>query len=77
METAIFIFALIGAVILIALLLAGAAYFYGKKTEENEIAEANLEAAKRAKETAEAIINHKRGDGIDKLKQLRDKANNK
>jgi hypothetical protein len=43
---------------------------YGEKREKLKVAESNLEAAKRVKETSEAIINRKRGDGISKLRKL-------
>ena len=55
MEMAMFIFALIGVVLVLTLIVAIGAYYYGKIKEKNQVAEANLDAAKKAKETHEVI----------------------
>ena len=70
MEMAMFIFGLIGAVFVLALIVAIGAYYYGKVKEKNKVAEANLEASEKVTETAEAIINRKRGDGVANLRKL-------
>jgi Tfp pilus assembly major pilin PilA len=55
MEMVMFIFGLIGVVVVLALIVAIGAYYYGKVKEKNKISQANLEASQKAKETKKVI----------------------